>query len=1415
MGRIDKVIIGQEENVDVIEGESAENPVTPSVNTDAMEIAEIIYPPYLYDIQDAFIKMKDNRRFTMRDIASLEKRIKNLENISSLNALELETASFQVRDADGLNRFKTGFVAYNFKNRDFIDFSPETGSRCDVDVTNEQLYSAIDYWSMDPELALDSNIDVNTADLNSNLKLSDPNCQKTGDLITLAYEEVDWIENPQATTTENVNPFNVIAFHGLVILDPPSDNWTRTIYINNKRKESTGNTWAERSNIVRDVSVRGRTTTTTTTARTSNETRTTTRSTTPVTRTVERSFTNVLEGNEEERDFIESTKVESEVDPFMRSRNVTYFASGLKPLTRHYHFLDSGIPDVIPKLFEIQMTSGTFTVFEDVKVELNGVEIGLLRSQEPNHKFGDLSRPEVAAALGSPSVSVEKYIIDPYDQSRPAPSSTYSATSRLFNVDCIGLAHNEKYFGYVVKGAKLTGKTSGAVASVTNVNLLSDNWGDVIGSFFFRNANQTPKPPTLFTSGTKTFKITSQADGTIPLPSDIPLASSCTGTFLGTGTVLTQTNNIVQVRNPPRPPEKENEIVVTTRNEVTSRTVATRRGGRRRRRGGRRGGGRRGGGRDPLAQSFRVNETGAFLTSFDVYFASKDPSAKLTVQLRFVELGTPTERLVQDYAEIVVSPDYINVSDDASVPTTLKFQSPIFLPPDEEFALVFLAPSSDKFTMWCSTMGEKSVKSANLPDVQNVVVSKQYLGGSLFKSQNGTIWTASQNQDLTFKLRKAKFVDSGSVRFYNSPIEPGNFNTQLLVHNPIRSLPRKLRVAIDGSGTRTVANLPIGRKVSTGAAADSEDVSVTGIIEGHGGSIVGAGDLISGGVGYSFSSLTAVPTVPLTGSGTGCTVNLTVVNESVTAVAINGVGSGYQVGDVLTVDNSNAQVIRGAGLKFAVKNISTTFDTLFLTDVQGDKFPNNEALVEYGTNNDTRAVISNVAVNGDSVQNGELFSGKVLEVLQINHAHHGANNKVEIKDVKPDTLLVPITEAMTAESTSVSIGNTAPFSKFAGITATTGQALIENEIVQYTVGTDVLSLVRGVGDTVAVPHAVGTNIQTYEAAGMPLVGINTVITVPANASIRGESDIDFYYLEVDTAAITSRTDKQLLCFTDERAFGGNTVKISQNHQYSSIEPDVNFLTPSTTTDITASVRTISGTSAGGNEVSFLDQGVQPIALNQFTHFDNTRLVASTVNEDKLTGLPKQKSVILDMNLTSADVNLSPVVDLKNLTLIYLRNKINNPIGFNNYATDSRTNQLRNDPHASSFVTERIELAQPATSLKVLVGASIEEGADFRVFYRLFSPDSSEVSSTYRAFPGYANMLDTDGDGFGDVVIDEANNDGRADAFVRNSKFDEFNEYQFTVDNLEQFSAFTIKIVMTQINECKPVRIRDFRAIALA
>ena len=1436
LGRIDKLVIDKDETVTVIQGISAENPVPPSSNTSAMEIATIILPPYLYNPkQEPEIRMRDNRRFTMRDIANLEKRIENLEQITSLSALELDTNSFQVKDKDGLNRFKSGFVVNDFKNRDFIDFTPDSGSRCDIDTVQKELISAIDFWSMNPELALDPSINVETADLSSNLRLLDPNCKKTGDFITLDYEEVDWIENPQATGVENVNPFNVVAFAGSIRLDPPSDNWTRTVYVNNVRTESTGARWVETSNVVSNTAVRGRSH-----SHSRLETRIAgrgrrtfmgrrrghfhgqrfhqvrvTETRTRVTRRIERSFTNTLVGPSEERDFVESTKITGrDVDQFMRSRNVYFQASGLKPFTRHYHFLDSGVPDVIPKLVEIEMSSGTFSILEDVKVELNGTQIALIRSQEPNHKIGDESRPEFQAGLGSPASNVEKYTVDPYDRARPAPSATYSATSRLFNVDVTGLANLEKYKGYIVRGAKLTGQTSGAVATVTSINLNSDNWGDLIGAFFFRNANVTPKPPNLFTVGTKTFRVTSSADGSIPIPGSAALSSSASGTYLGTGTVLTQQNNVVQVRNPPRPPQRENEVEVRTSTE-TSRSEQLVRvfGRRRRRRNWRRR--RRRGRRDPLAQSFTVDGTGAFLTSFDVYFAAKDETAKLTVQLATVELGIPTINLVQDFTEVVLNPDDINISGDASVPTTIRFPSPVFLPPDEEYALIFLCPQSDKYEMWVSTMGQKSIKTTQLPDVQNVIVSKQYIGGSLFKSQNGTIWTPSQNQDLTFKLRKAKFVNSGNVRFYNTPIEPGNRNCQILPTNPIRSLPRKLKVTIAGSGTRTNSVFPLGRKVSTGAANLSEDQSITGIIEGQGAPVTAEG-IATGGRGYSFSSTTAVPTVALTGSGTGLTVNVTLSSGVVTGVAINAGGTGYQVGDVFTFDNSNAQVIRGAGFKGAVETINSTFDTLYLTDVQGEKFTNGETLVQYGATNDTRAVATNVTVNGDSTQNGDLFAGNVFEVTQYNHAHHGATNKVDVRNIKPDTVIVPSTSALTAESTTVSLANTAPFARYQGISTDRGEALIEEEVVSYVLGTGQLTLTRGVLNTTALPHDEGASIQTYESNGVSLSGINTVFTIPTNPTLVDEINVDNYYLEVDRTALdplNQRTGNALLCFTDERALGGNTVEISQNHQYSSIAPNVNFITPGTTTEVDARLRTISGTSADGTEISFLDQGVIPTTLGETTFLPTPRLIASKINEDKLTFFPKSKSMEVSVDMTTADENLSPVLDTKNATFVYGRSKINNPVA--NYATDSRTNSIESDPHGSRFVTEMTHLTQPATSLKVIVSCNRPPEADFRVFYRLLTADSTEVGTTFRAFPGFKNLKDLNGDGFGEEVIDEANNDGRPDASVSPNGDDEFSDYQFSVDELEQFSGFAIKIVMTTTNESETPRFRDFRAIALA
>ena len=779
--------------------------------------------------------------------------------------------------------------------------------------------------------------------------------------------------------------------------------------------------------------------------------------------------------------------------------------------------------------------------------------------------------------------------------------------------------------------------------------------------------------------------------------------------------------------------------------------------------------------------------------------------------MRTVELGTPTNLLVQDIAQVALNPNQINVSDDASIPTTIRFASPIYLAPMKEYALVFLAPSSDLYEMWVGRMGDKTIRSTTLPDVEDVVIGKQYLGGSLFKSQNGTIWTPSQYEDLCFKLRKASFVESGTATFFNTPIEAGNLNAQLLPSNPLRSLPRKLKVPVAVAKTLT----PIGRKVSTGLTTDDEDKSVTGIVEAHGAAVT-TFEIVSGGSGYSFSpDGNGIKLKSLTGSGENVQANLTVSGGVITGASVTGgnAGEGYQVGDVLEIITDTAQnvkYVKGGGFKVAVKATGATTTHLYLTNVQGETFVGGDPLIHYGANNDTRTA-AGVNIGSGTVVNGSLFTGDVFEVTQYNHAHHGVNNKIAIKNVKPDTVKVQTTNDLTAETTVVDIPNVNPFTTFNGITTTTGEALIGGEIVSYTVGTGQLTLTRGRFDTTATTHIAGSDIQTYEAGGISLVGINTTHDISTL-----DDNFDNYYLKVDVGAIDpQRTGKALLCFTDEKAFGGVNVKASQNHQFSSFSPQINALTPGRTR-MGASVRTVSGTSAGGDEVSFINQGFEPTTLNETTFFPTPRLVASKVNEQaRLTTLPKNKSLTLNVSMSTSDSNLSPILDTKNATFILGRNKINSPIGLENYASDSRSNQLSEDPHGSIFVSRRVILDNPATSLKVLVSASVQPEADFRVYYRLFSFDSSEVSQTYRAFPGYKNLLDTTGDGFGNDVVDVGQNDGRPDGFVSPSRFNQFKEYQFTVDNLDEFNGFTIKIVMLSSNESTPVRLKDFRAIALA
>lgn len=73
------------------------------------------------------------------------------------------------------------------------------------------------------------NISDNLWDGKNNYILYDENVQQTGDLVTLKYDSVSWIQQTFATQVENVNPFHVISYSGTIKLNPSSDSWVRVI----------------------------------------------------------------------------------------------------------------------------------------------------------------------------------------------------------------------------------------------------------------------------------------------------------------------------------------------------------------------------------------------------------------------------------------------------------------------------------------------------------------------------------------------------------------------------------------------------------------------------------------------------------------------------------------------------------------------------------------------------------------------------------------------------------------------------------------------------------------------------------------------------------------------------------------------------------------------------------------------------------------------------------------------------------------------------------------------------------------------------------------------------------------------------------------------------------------------------------
>ena len=344
LGRVDNLFLTSNGDFKVVSGTPAEDPEPPKAIENAMKLAELTFPAYMLDIEDAKLTKEDNRRYTMRDIGRLEQRIENVEYYTALNLLEAEAQSLEIQDSNGLNRFKSGFLVDNFKGH-------STGDVQHPDYRNSM---DMEFGELRPKYKM-KGITLSEQNTTDTQRTAD-NYQKTGDMITLPYTHIVAVQQPYATRVENLNPVLNFTWTGICKLSPSGDEWFETerapaLIINREgnfdtvlaqNRNSLGTVWnawqtqwsgtTTQANTFREHrfinlgqprgrAVIQRTTTTTTTRQTRQGVNT---------RVVPRI----------DRESQGDRVVSRALIPFIRARNVSFNVTGMKPLTRVYPFFD-------------------------------------------------------------------------------------------------------------------------------------------------------------------------------------------------------------------------------------------------------------------------------------------------------------------------------------------------------------------------------------------------------------------------------------------------------------------------------------------------------------------------------------------------------------------------------------------------------------------------------------------------------------------------------------------------------------------------------------------------------------------------------------------------------------------------------------------------------------------------------------------------------------------------------------------------------------------------------------------------------------------------------------------------------------------------------------------------------------------
>ena len=785
--RKDKIAIDFSGKFFDIRGIPARNPSMPANPQLGMILYGLTIEPYTFGTSNnsVIIDSVENKRYTMRDIGSLETRIANLEYYTSLSMVEQDTKSLTITDSTGLDRMKNGFIVDSFTGHNVGDVtSPDY--LCSVDMQNGELRP---FYSMN-NVNLVETLSADTDRTSAGYKLY-------GDVITLpVVAEPAMIRQQYGSRLENINPFAVFTFLGDVKMNPSSDDWFEvnqapdivrnvegnfntiaalaiqagilgtiwnawqvswappvlppggalvqyTTGVNNSVPWATARALGQGAVFV-DVSTFNNRFGT---AGGGGPSRQVYAETYAQTGSQYRTGLKTTLAAQYEQQVVDDKIVSTALIPYIRSRNILVQSKKLKPNTTFYPYFDN----IAVGQYCTPASYITYTLPTSTSVDFDYTSNAGGLANDPTRVINYTAGSFNADNTGNMCLNTGDVIT----------GGTSGATAVVIGIDHnlttdVRTLHIANVTGTFISSETITGSISGAIgttgttheANKSQGGALTTNYRGDLNFIFWMPNDSTTK----FRTGTREFKLLDVSTVTGQQSSSAKIQ------YEATGVLETRQRTINSIRNAHLIQEivAENDTVSRTIDRVVADT----------------------GWYDPLAQTFLVQQKGgAFLSKVDIFFATKDQNLPVTLEIREVVNGYPGQRVLPfskvtlNPADVKLSSTTVQLTDGSGAnypaqdtPTTFTFPSPVYVQENQEYALV-LASDSNNYKVWISQMGDQ------IPGSSRTISEQPYLG-SLFKSQNATTWTAAQDQDLMFTIYRCQFDTNivGSVEFSNDVI---------------------------------------------------------------------------------------------------------------------------------------------------------------------------------------------------------------------------------------------------------------------------------------------------------------------------------------------------------------------------------------------------------------------------------------------------------------------------------------------------------------------------------------------------------------------------------------------------------------------------------------------------------------------